>query len=202
MRHDPTFWLLARASGVLAYVAVTASVLAGLLVKARPFRTLRPATVTDLHRLLALVGLGAVALHGAALVLDRTVEVTPVALVVPGLVDYRPLPTALGVVAGDLALLLVVSFRLRRRIGLPAWRRLHRCAYVVFVAATVHGLGAGTDAGRPWAMALHVGAVAAVAAATTWRVLVPPPRPTRPPIRPPGRPAHPSTDPTTQGAPS
>ena len=30
MRHDPTFWLLARASGLTAYVMLTLSVLAGL----------------------------------------------------------------------------------------------------------------------------------------------------------------------------
>ena len=37
-----------------------------------------------------------------------------------------------------------------------------------------HGLLAGTDSGRPWAFGLYLGAVGAVGAATTWRVLVPP----------------------------
>ena len=37
MSHDPTFWILARAAGFTAYVLLTASVLAGLAVKARPF---------------------------------------------------------------------------------------------------------------------------------------------------------------------
>ena len=43
MHHDPTFWLLARASGLTAYVLLTLSVLAGLVLKSRPFRTLRAA---------------------------------------------------------------------------------------------------------------------------------------------------------------
>ena len=38
MHHDPTFWLLARASGLTAYVVLTLSVLAGLVLKSRPFR--------------------------------------------------------------------------------------------------------------------------------------------------------------------
>ena len=75
---DPTFWMLARASGLLAYAALTAATLLGLLVKARPFRSLSRATVTDLHRFVALIGLGALATHGVALVLDTTMPM-PVA---------------------------------------------------------------------------------------------------------------------------
>ena len=76
MRHDPTFWLLARASGLTAYVMLTLSILAGLVLKSRPFSSLRPAAVTDLHRVLALIGLGALAGHATALVLDTTVRVS------------------------------------------------------------------------------------------------------------------------------
>ena len=36
MKTDPTFWLLARASGLTAYVLLTGSVLAGLTVKSKP----------------------------------------------------------------------------------------------------------------------------------------------------------------------
>ena len=53
MKNDPTFWLLARASGLTAYALLTASVLAGLVLKSRPFRSLKPAAVTDTHRFLA-----------------------------------------------------------------------------------------------------------------------------------------------------
>jgi hypothetical protein len=73
MKSDPTFWLLARASGLVAYALLTASVLAGIVLKARPLgRSVRPASVVDVHRFLALLGLGALALHGGTLVLDST----------------------------------------------------------------------------------------------------------------------------------
>ncbi|MHB8470805.1 MAG: ferric reductase-like transmembrane domain-containing protein [Gaiellaceae bacterium] len=177
MKTDPTFWLLARASGLTAYALLTASVLAGLVVKARPFgRAVKIASVTDIHRALALLGLGMLALHGVALTLDRTVHLTLAALVVPGLSVYRPLPVALGVVACELAALLVISFPLRRRIGVRNWRRLHWASYLVFLATTVHGLTAGTDSAQPWARDLYLGAVGAVAFATAWRALA---RPTR-----------------------
>ena len=111
---DPTFWILARASGLTAYALLTLSVLAGLVVKSKPFgKAVRQPTVTDLHRFLALLGLGAVAIHGITLVLDTTVKITPAALFVPGLVPYRPLWTALGVLAAELMVLIYLSFGLR-----------------------------------------------------------------------------------------
>lgn len=170
MRSDPTFWILARASGLTAYALLTATVLVGLTVKAR---VVKPAAAVGVHRFVALLALGMLGLHGLSLLLDRTVHLGPAALVVPGLSPYRPAAVALGVVALELAALLVLSFPLRRRIGITAWRRLHRLAYVAFVAATVHGLAAGTDAGRPWVFALYLSSVAAVTFATAARALSP-----------------------------
>lgn len=175
MRTDPTFWILARASGLTAYVLLTASVLAGLVVKSRPFRGVKPAAVTDLHRFLSLLGLGAVALHGVTLALDRTVPLPIAGLLVPGLSSYRPLWTGLGVLTADATVLVYASFSLRKRIGTKNWRRLHWASYGIFAAATVHGLTAGTDTSRPWVLGIYLGSVAAVAAATAWRALAPRP---------------------------
>jgi sulfoxide reductase heme-binding subunit YedZ len=169
---DPTFWLLARASGLTAYVLLTLSVLAGLAVKSRPFgRAVKAAAATDTHRFLSLLALGAIALHAITLVLDQTVHIGLAALLVPGLAGYRPVATGLGVFAAELAALIIVSFPLRKRIGVRAWRRLHFTTYAVFAAATAHGLAAGTDTQQPWVFGLYLGAVFAVAAATAWRAL-------------------------------
>jgi sulfoxide reductase heme-binding subunit YedZ len=169
---DPTFWILARASGLTAYVLLTLSVLAGLTVKSKPFgKAVRIPTVTDLHRFLVLLGLGAVAIHGITLVLDSTIRITPAALLVPGLVPYRPVWTSLGVLSAELMLVVYVSFGLRKRIGVRNWRRLHYVTYAIFAAATLHGLAAGTDTSQRWALWLYAGAVGAVVAATAWRVL-------------------------------
>jgi sulfoxide reductase heme-binding subunit YedZ len=175
---DPTFWILARASGLTAYALLTLSVLAGLVVKSKPFgRAVHQPSVIDLHRFLALLGLGTVAIHGAALVLDSTVKISPAALLVPGIAPYRPFWTALGVLAAELMVAVYVSFALRRRIGARNWRRLHWATYAIFGLATLHGLAAGTDSTRPWVVWLYVGAVSAVAATTAWRALTVVPRP-------------------------
>jgi hypothetical protein len=193
MRSDPTFWLLARATGITAYVLLTLSVLAGLMVKARPFgMAIKPAHAVDLHKTLALLSLTALALHGITLVLDHTVEISVLGLLVPGTVSYRPVWTGLGVLAGELMLLVYVSFGLRRRIGPRNWRRLHWTTYGMFAAATAHGVMAGSDSAEPWALFLYFVAIGAVAAATAWRALVP----ARPPTRPRPRAA------ASEGAPS
>lgn len=180
MKSDPTFWLLARASGLTAYLLLTTSVLAGLVLKSRPFQSLKPATVTDTHRFLALLGLGALTMHGLALVADSTVQIPALGLLVPGLSPYRPLAVGIGVLAAELMLVVYISFSQRRRIGTGNWRRLHWATYAIFAGATLHGLAAGTDSGRPWALSLYLGAVGAVVFATAWRALIGPvPTPAR-----------------------
>lgn len=172
MRHDPTFWILARAAGLTAYLALTGSMLAGLTLKTRMLgKAVRPAAITDVHKALALAGIGALALHGLALVLDSTVEISPLGLLVPGLVDYRTAWVAAGVVAGELMIVVTGSFWLRKRIGTRTWRSLHWASFAAFVLAALHGIAAGSDSDRPWAIALYATTLGAVAGATAWRAL-------------------------------
>jgi methionine sulfoxide reductase heme-binding subunit len=178
VKSDPTFWLLARASGLTAYVLLAASGLAGLVLKSRPFgRAVKAAAVLDLHRFVALLALGAVAVHGGTLMLDRTLRMPLTGLFVPGASPYRPLGVALGVLAAELMALVIVSFPLRRRIGLGVWRRLHWATYGIFTLATAHGLLAGTDSAQPWSRDLYLGAAGALVFATAWRAVFRPARP-------------------------
>jgi len=104
---------------------------------------------------------------------------TPYWAVLAFLVSSCAVVVAAGVVAAELAALITLSFSLRRWIGGRNWRRLHWATYLVFVLGTVHGLAAGTDSSRPWALGLYLGAVGAVTAATAWRALARPTRPVR-----------------------
>lgn len=188
MTSDPTLWILARSTGVVAYALLTSTVLAGLTAKSRPVRSLSPAATVDLHRFLSLLSLMAVALHGAFLALDASVPIPVVALLIPGTSPYRPLWVALGVLGAELMLLIHLSFRFRRRIGVRTWRRLHYATYLAFGGATAHGLMAGSDSARPWALAMYVLASGAVVALTAWRVLG---ARRRAPAPPPAQPAEP-----------
>jgi methionine sulfoxide reductase heme-binding subunit len=172
MTPDMLPWVLARATGVSALVLLTGAMVAGLMVRTRTaVGAVKGSGMVDLHRLLSLLALLATAAHGVFLMEDATVEVSPLALVVPGLVPYRPLWTGIGVVVAELALLVHLSFRVRKRIGSRTWRRIHWLTYAVFAGAVVHGIGSGTDSGTPWALALYGGAVGAVAGLTGWRAV-------------------------------
>ena len=172
--HDPTFWILARSSGFTAYILLTAAVSFGIIVKSRPFGTrIKQVTVVDTHRTLALLGLGALVIHGSALVLDTTVRIPLQALFIPYLSPYRPFAVSLGALTAELMVIVYASFSMRKRIGIKNWRRLHWATYALFIGASTHGLLSGSDSGRPWALAIYLGAVALVAGAATWRTLAP-----------------------------
>ena len=165
-------WVISRATGFVAFALISGAMVAGLLVRTRAaIGPLRGAGMVDLHRHLSLLGLAAIAVHGGSLLFDRTVDVSPLALVVPGLIPYRPLWTGIGVVAAELALIVHLSFRFRSRIGVKTWRRLHWATYAVFAGGAVHGIASGTDTGSTSAQMLYAGAVGAVAALTGWRAV-------------------------------
>ena len=177
MKGDPTYWIMARATGFTAYALLTTSVLAGLTVKGRPFgKLIRPAAITDMHGFLALLALGAVAAHGLALVADSVVTITYVDLFVPGRAAYRPVWTGAGIVSAELMLLVYASFYVRRWIGVSTWRKLHWATYAIFALATTHGVMSGSDTPQAWAINVYVAAIGLVVAATAWRCLGSPSR--------------------------
>ena len=80
---------------------------------------------------------------------------------------------ATGVLPAELMVIVYASFAMRKRMGFKNWRRLHWITYALFAGGTAHGLLSGSDSGRTWALAIYICAVAAVAAAATWRALEP-----------------------------
>ncbi len=144
-------WLVSRASGIVALGLVTLAVLLGLTMSAKLLR--RPGlgrTLVRLHEHIALVALGAIAVHGVSLLGDKWLHPGLSGLTVPFAMSYRPLFTGLGIIGGYLAALLGLSFYARRRIGVRLWRRLHRATVLVWALGVVHTLGAGTDAVTVW----------------------------------------------------
>lgn len=154
---DHGWWLLSRTAGVVALLAVTASVGLGLWASIRATR--RPGmavAVRGLHEHLALVGLVSTAVHGVTLLGDPWLRPGVEGIAVPMAIGYRPVWVALGIVGGYLAVLLGLSFYARKRLGARRWRAAHRAAVLVYVLAVAHTLGAGTDAGTPWMRSLLI----------------------------------------------
>ena len=180
MKSDPTFWLLARASGLTAYVLLTGSVLAGLTLKSRPLGRARQGgggrSTSTASSPSSGWGCSACTRRRSCSTARCTSRRRRCSS--PGSRRTGPLAVACGVLAAELMALIALSFPLRKRIGMRNWRRLHWATYAVFALGTVHGLTAGTDSSQPWAFDLYLGAVGAVAFATAYRVLA---RPQRPP---------------------
>jgi sulfoxide reductase heme-binding subunit YedZ len=141
-------WYAARAAGVVAYVLVSASVTLGLLMAGRTrFEHWPRFAVEDVHRFAGLLAGVFIALHVLWLGLDSQSNLTAKSIVIPFASSYRPLWTGLGIVAAELLLALAVTNHYRKRLRYSTWRRLHYLNFAVWGAATLHGLGAGTDSG-------------------------------------------------------
>jgi predicted ferric reductase len=164
-------WIFERLFAFLAYGAITASVIYGLLLSTKILDVIahRPITFA-LHQDLACVGLGLASVHGMLLGLDKTVPFTLAEIAVPGMAPYTPIWVAAGQVAFYLMAIVVGSFYVRRRIGQRAWRTLHYVTFVAFVGATAHGVMAGTDSGSAWAWWVYVGSTIAVVFLLAYRI--------------------------------
>lgn len=145
------WWLVSRASGVIALVLISVSVAIGLAMAAKVIR--RPGlkrSVVRLHEQLALVALVAIAVHGLALLGDGWLKPGLRGIAIPFALSYRPVLTGIGIIAGYLAVLLGPSFYLRRRIGARRWRKLHRATVLVWALSAAHAIGAGSDSKTLW----------------------------------------------------
>jgi methionine sulfoxide reductase heme-binding subunit len=165
-----TLWYTARAGGLLAFVLLTASVVLGLALSGRARLKQWPRlAVEDVHRFTGLLAGTFVGVHVLALLLDTYVPFSLAQILVPGTASYRPLPTALGVVALELLAALALTNRYRKHLPHRLWRRAHYLNFAVWAAALVHGITSGTDSGKVWEVALYAVAAGSVAGLLVWR---------------------------------
>ena len=166
-------WLFERVFAWMAYLAMTGSVVYGLMLSTRLLDAIahRPISFT-LHKDLAAFGIAFASVHGALLLLDTSIGFTPLQVLVPGLSPYQPVALALGQVALYLAIVVLASFYLRQHISQRVWRTLHSVTFLAFIGSTAHGIAAGTDSGAPWALAIYLGAAVLVTFLLTYRIAV------------------------------
>ena len=167
-----SFWYLSRASGFVAYLLLWGSVVWGLLLSTGTGRAwIRPPQMLDAHQFLSSVSVGFASFHGLVLMGDRYIRFPLQAVIVPFAASYEPLLVACGQIAIWLAMLLIVSFHVRRRIGGRTWRRLHYASFAAFWLAFVHGIAVGTDTASVWATCLYVATAGPVIFLSLHRVL-------------------------------
>jgi len=167
------WWYVARASGIVAWVLITASVLWGLSVSIRLTRSPKPAWMLDLHRFLGGLAVTFTGVHLAGLVADSYVHFGPSELLIPFASAWKPGPVAWGIVA--MYLLIAVEFSSLAMRGLPRklWHAVHFSSYLLFALVTIHMFAAGSEAGDPALQWTALVSVAAVGFLTIVRMLAP-----------------------------
>jgi sulfoxide reductase heme-binding subunit YedZ len=167
---SPVDWYAARAAGIVAYVVLTTVVCFGLTMAGRKKLERWPRfALEDVHRFGGLLAGSFIVIHVLTIATDAYLPFSVGAIIVPFLATYRPVFTGLGIVAAELLLALAITNHYRDRLPYRYWRRAHYLNFAVWTAATLHGLGSGTDRSTPWLMAIFAAGVAAVLAATASR---------------------------------
>lgn len=168
---SPLDWYAARAAGIAAYLILTVVVTLGMTMAGRRRLGRWPRfALEDVHRFGGLLVGSFVAIHVVTIAIDAYLPFSLPAILVPFVAHYRALYTALGIVAAELLLALAITNRYRDRLPYRFWRRAHYLNLAVWTAATVHGLGSGTDRSTPWLLALFAGSVATVLGAAVLRL--------------------------------
>ena len=165
------YWYLARGTGAVALVLLTASVVIGILGSVRFSGARWPRFAIDsVHRDVSLLVLVVLAIHIVTSVLDGFAPITLLDGVIPFVSGYRPLWLGLGTLAFDLLLAIAITSLVRRRLGYRTWRAVHWFAYASWPVAVLHGLGTGSDVKQWWMLGLTVVCAVAVLVAVWTRI--------------------------------
>jgi predicted ferric reductase len=139
-------WYASRASGLVAWSTVTASMLWGLALSTRLIRRKgAPAWLLELHKFLGTLSVVFVGIHLLALWADNYVYFGPRELFVPLASAWRPGAVAWGIVATYLLVAIQLTSWAMRRLPRKVWHAVHLTSFPLFAAATVHGFTAGAD---------------------------------------------------------
>lgn len=170
---ETSAWYLSRASGIVAYLFVSGSVIWGLALSTKIVKEwVAPPLALTLHNTFSWMAAGLAMFHAVVLLFDGYFDYSISALLIPFTGPYRPASVGLGIISLYGLLLVAVSFRVRKWIGQRTWRQLHYLSFVLYVLITAHGLTAGTDARTPAVYMIYVGSTVAVLFLVNYRLLM------------------------------
>ncbi len=176
--NDTLLWYTTRGAGAVSLLLLSAVVALGVLTAVRFEAAGWPRFLTAaFHRNLSLTALVFLALHVVTAVTDPFANLGWAVALIPFTSWYRTLWVGLGTIAVELLVAIAVTTLLRRWLGHGAWRAVHWLAYAAWPVAFAHGIGAGTDAGSDWMIAVDFLSAGAVLTAVVGRVLGPRPDP-------------------------
>jgi sulfoxide reductase heme-binding subunit YedZ len=175
--NGAVLWYLNRASGIVALVLMTAVLVLGVVVRRQGRVPGLPRFVLiGLHRNVSLLSALFLGVHVVTAVGDSYVDIGPAAAVVPFASTWRPAEVALGALAVDLLVLVVVTSLLRSRLPVRLWRYVHWTSYLLWPLAFLHAVSAGSDVRSGWALVVTLACAGIVGGTVAVGVLVRPRR--------------------------
>lgn len=180
---DQIWWYTSRSAGIVAWIMLSASVIAGMTLSTRDSRVLPTGWPIDLHRFLSSVALVFLGIHMLALIPDNFVEFGVTELLVPLTSTWQPWAVAWGIVAFWLVVAVEVSSLLRKRIPRRVWRAIHLSSFLMWLSATVHLFMAGTDVSDITFRVTQAAVIGLVSVLFVRRLIVARRRSTRPSVR-------------------
>jgi predicted ferric reductase len=170
---EAIIWNVARAGGFTAYILLALSVLIGLALSTPLQSASRwPRLInSELHNFLSLLGTIFLVVHVLAVWIDPFTKFGWRDVLIPFINQYRVPWMSLGIVALYLGIAIGLSTLARPYIGYSWWRRLHYLTFAIFVLATIHSMGTGTDSTTWWGLTIYVISSALTGLLLTWRIM-------------------------------
>ncbi|HEV7451453.1 MAG TPA: hypothetical protein VGO16_08705, partial [Pseudonocardiaceae bacterium] len=148
---DVVWWYAARASGLLAWVLLSASVVAGLLSgtqRARG-RTNSSTWTRGLHEFFGTLAVVFTVLHLTSVLATDQLRIGLRELLVPFARPDNPVAQGCGVLAFYLLIAITLTSWLRALLSWWWWRSVHLLAFPLWSLASVHMVLAGSDITNP-----------------------------------------------------
>lgn len=171
-------WIVARGVGISALVLLAVLISLGILLSHPMNRAVWRQTKELLvwHRYLSVFVFALITVHVAAILLDQYAKVSIVGAFVPGLSGYRAMPVALGTIALYAAIVTAATAAYAQKLPPKLWLRIHRLGLLVFAAAWLHGVLAGSDSLQLRPLYIGTAALVAMSAATRYWLDLPRPQ--------------------------
>lgn len=144
--NEQFWWYMTRASGLVAWIMLTASVIWGIILSTKAFpNQRRPKWLLAVHRWLGGLTLGFLAIHITSLILDNYVHFDLLDVLVPFATNWKPGAVALGILSMWLLVAIELTSLAKRHLSRRVWRGVHLSSYAVFWLTSLHAAYAGTD---------------------------------------------------------
>ena len=164
-------WYATRATGIVALILLTLTMVLGLVTTSRARVRHWPGFAQqEIHRRISIIAVVFLAIHVLTSILDTYVHIGWLAIVVPFTSPYSRFWVGLGTIAVDAMVAVFVSSLLRSHLKPGTWRAIHWLAYASWPIALMHTFGMGTDSREHWVIVLGALCLLSVGLSLAWRV--------------------------------